>query len=378
MKQTLCMAGALLFALCFPAADALAHPAWGIVVDGHRQIYFSDLENIWKIDASGRLTKFRAGVSGKHTHDLMLGWDGNLYGEDLSYEPATGRYTSSIWRMTLAGEFAYILGPTMEPPKGASIWRDRAGNMYSALWKSNQEHELVILKRSPEGKLTTLFGDAETAGKLRQEVLYSIGGMSFGPDGSLYLTDGPSVRKISATGAVTTILDHLSAEKPSDNPMGSGGEGRLLGLAVDGQGNIFAADYSNRRVLKIGPDGKSATALQTEAPWSPAGVAVTGDALYTLEVGFMPPRTYIGPRVRRLSSDGKAKVLAVVGETQTATGNEGSGEGDAASAAVQAQGISGRARRLRETLIIATVCIFMLALVVWLVKRRSRSLKSEV
>jgi hypothetical protein len=40
-----------------------AHPAWGIVVDRNNQIYFSDIETVWRIDAQGKLTVFRAGVS---------------------------------------------------------------------------------------------------------------------------------------------------------------------------------------------------------------------------------------------------------------------------------------------------------------------------
>lgn len=90
--------------LCaFLAGRVSAHPAWGIVVDRNNQIYFSDLETIWKVDARGKLTVFRAGVSGRHAHELSIGEDGNLYGADNSYEPSTRRFFSAVWKMTPAG-----------------------------------------------------------------------------------------------------------------------------------------------------------------------------------------------------------------------------------------------------------------------------------
>jgi hypothetical protein len=311
--------------------------------------------------------------------------DGNLYGEDLSYEPATQRYTSSLWKMTPAGELTYILAPTTDPPQGMSLWRDRDGNMYSALWKSNSEHELLILKRTPDGRVSTLLGSPEAVSRLRQDVLYSLGGMAFGRDGSLYLTDGLSVRKLTMDGTVTTLTRNLTVEQPADNPMGSGPEIRLLGLAVDAQGNVLTADYSNRRVLKIAPGQEAATLMRTEPPWSPAGVAVSGSDLYILEVGFTPPRTYIGPRVRKLSSDGEITVLAIVGEGQkisegeTSTGetNETGENVESASAGnIGREHVIGR--RLLYALLAAGAALLALFLIIRRARRRVWSRESGV
>ncbi|HEV7857709.1 MAG TPA: hypothetical protein VGO91_03595 [Pyrinomonadaceae bacterium] len=386
MKRALIITMTAIFVVCaLMIVDALAHPSWGIVVDRHHQVYFSDLENIWKIDAQGRLKMFRHGVSGKHTHDLRMDEDGNLYGEDLSYEPATQRYTSSLWKMTPAGELTYILAPTTDPPQGMSLWRDRDGNMYSALWKSNSEHELLILKRTPDGRVSTLLGSPEAVSRLRQDVLYSLGGMAFGRDGSLYLTDGLSVRKLTMDGTVTTLTRNLTVEQPADNPMGSGPEIRLLGLAVDAQGNVLTADYSNRRVLKIAPGQEAATLMRTEPPWSPAGVAVSGSDLYILEVGFTPPRTYIGPRVRKLSSDGEITVLAIVGEGQkisegeTSTGetNETGENVESASAGnIGREHVIGR--RLLYALLAAGAALLALFLIIRRARRRVWSRESGV
>src|SRR3954464_2727058 len=98
---------------CFALATrAHARPPWGIVADGRGRIYFSALETIWKVDERGRLNVFRPGVEGRHTHELTLGEDGNLYGEDLTYEPAGERWITAVWKMTPSGELSYLLAPT--------------------------------------------------------------------------------------------------------------------------------------------------------------------------------------------------------------------------------------------------------------------------
>src|SRR6185437_13328769 len=112
------------------AVNVSAHPAWGIALDRNNQIYFSDIETIWKIDAQGKLTVFRAGVSGRHVHEINLGEDGNLYGVDNSYEPATQRFIAALWTITPDGKFSYLVAPTSDPPKGMTNWKDAAGNRY--------------------------------------------------------------------------------------------------------------------------------------------------------------------------------------------------------------------------------------------------------
>jgi hypothetical protein len=354
-----------IIALCtLTTGRAWAHPAWGIVVDRDNQVYFSDLETIWKIDAQGKLAVFRAGVRGRHTHELALDESGNLYGDELTYEPAAQRYFSAIWKMRPGGDFAYILAPTNSPPKGMSIWRDRDGNTYSASWKSNSEHETLIFKRTPDGKVLTLLGSGETADKFRQVVLYSVGGMSFGGDGFLYVADGASIRKVEMNGAVTTLISNLAPEKSSNSSTGKSAATHLLGITVDAEGSVFAADHDNRRVLKIAPGGKVTTLLRAEESWSPAGVAFRNGSLYILEYGSTPPNKTNGVRVRKLSSDGKVTLLATVGESE--------------KAAVAANPISEKIEPASETkttvpyaLIGAIAGVFALTVIVWRVRRKT-------
>lgn len=294
--------------------NAQAHPPWGIVVDRQGQVYFSDLETIWKLDARGKLSVIRTGVTGRHTHELTIDEEGNLFGEEQTYQPATQRYLSALWKITPAGNFNYVLAPTDDPPKGMSIWRDRQGNMYSAVWKSNAEHDTMIFQRTPDGRVNTLLGNAEIARRFHQAVLYSIGGMSFAEDGTLYIADGPNVRKVTTDGAVTTVASNIMWESPSNDSEGRSAVTRLLGLAVDAQGDVFVADTDNRRILKITHDDKTTTLVCAEQSWSPSGVALRNGDLYILEFGFTPPSKTDGVRVRKLSSDGKIITIAAIGE----------------------------------------------------------------
>lgn len=296
--------------LIFFSINISAHPPWGIVVGNQGQVYVSDLETVWKIDAQGRQSVFRAGLSGRHTHELTIDEAGNLYGEDLSYEPSTQRYTTAIWKITPAGSFSYVLAPTGNPPKGMSIWRDRNGNTYLTQWNNNSDQQVFLLKRTPNGDVTTLIGSRKNGDEFRQVVLYDIGGMAFGTDGSLYLTDRANIQKVTMAGEITTMARNIAAES-SPNQNGQSSNTSLMGLTVDASGNVYAADFGNRRVLKIMPNGSITTLLRAEESWSPTGVAFRNGELYILESG----NAANNPRVRKLSSDGKVSVLAIIGNS---------------------------------------------------------------
>ena len=361
------------------AETASAHPATGIVVDRAGNVYFSDLETIWKLDAKGQKTVFRAGVNGRHVHELSLDDQGNVYGADVSYNPANQTWPSAIWKMTPEGKFTYLLEPTENPPRGMSIWRDRSGNMYLIDQNNHTRKQTLVLRRAPDGNIRTLAGSAygHKDGSGVAAHFGSVGGMAFGPDGSLYLADTNSVRRVSLEGVVTTIAKDLNFKGPEDRPTLFGGaHGNLAGLTVDANGTVYVADAGNRRLLKIMADGSVDVVYRAEPPFFPNGVfaSASGD-IYVLEVGFALPNVSSGPRVRRLSR-GKNEIIAVVGSdaplgTKAAVVKQ---VGSSAEAVIEFFYLGGRTRTL---IILLGVGLIASSLVVWKRKRRGPTKRYE-
>lgn len=350
------------------APQARAHPAWGIAVDRQGQVYFSDLEIVWKIDAQGRLSVFRAGVGGRHIHDLNTDDAGNLYGADNSYEPATRRFFSALWKMTPTGGFSYLLAPTDDPPAGTSIWRDREGNTYHAA--NHPGRELLVLKRTPGGNVNVLVGSGDAAREYRQGVPYSVGGMALDAAGTLYFTHGANASKVTLDGAVTALARNLPVETTAGQTTGGGSPTQLFGIAVDAQGNAFVADYGNRRVLRITPDGQSTTLLRAEESWFPTGVAMRGSELYILENGHTLTYAPTGTRVRKLSPDGSVSLLAVVGENSNPGGGSISSSVVESSSGESSERKSESRRGALALLLGAATAIFALTMIVRGVRRR--------
>src|SRR6476661_1128092 len=130
--------------LALLAAAASAHPTWGIAADARGQVWFSQLESVWKIDTRGGLHLVRPAVEGRHVHELRLDAAGNLVGEELGYESDTQTYRSAIWEITPSGASHYLLAPTTTPPVGYGIWSDGAGNRYQVQWDDNERRNLLV------------------------------------------------------------------------------------------------------------------------------------------------------------------------------------------------------------------------------------------
>jgi cysteine-rich repeat protein len=110
-------------------------------------------------------------------------------------------------------------------------------------------------------------------------------------DGSLYFTDGVFVRRIDASGAVTTVAGNGTVGYSGDGGPATSAQLNLpIGLAVDGLGNLYIADLYNSRIRRVDTagiittiagngnfgysgDGGPATSAQLSGP---TGVAVDG------------------------------------------------------------------------------------------------------
>jgi len=355
------------------STKASAHPASGIVLDRAGNIYFSDLETIWKIDTNRRLSIFRAGVRGRHVHELSIDEQDNIYGADISYE--SQKWISDVWKMTPNGKFEYLQEPTDKPPRAMSIWRDHDGNNYFIDQNNHTKTQTLLLRRSPDGQVITLaggrYGNAD--GKGTSARFSSVGNLAFGPDGSLYLSDGATVRRVTMDGTVVTVARDLDVRTSEDKPALFGGSyGSLAGVAVDVAGNVYVADAENRRLFKINRGGTTQVLLRTDPPYFPNGVvAGPGGNIYVLEVGFTLPASWSGPRVRKLAANGKSEILATVGEESGANlkGTIARGAGASAESFLSFLVVG---KRIKYGIIILSASVLGAGAIVWQRRRKQR------
>src|ERR1051325_6751626 len=221
MKRILIISITAIISMCvLPANSAAAHPAWGLVVDRQGQIYFSDIEAIWKIDRQGNLSVFRPGVSGRHVHNITIDAENNIYGVDNTYDPQTETYPRALWKMTPKGEFSYLVPMTNNLPIGSSVWRDSSGNTYSVEPSNSEKKETKIMKRTPDVTVSLFAGGkfGYVDGQKDKAEFSVITDMAFGRDDAIYLTDADKVRKIDKSGTVTTIYRGDVSPKNQHNP----------------------------------------------------------------------------------------------------------------------------------------------------------------
>ena len=279
---------------CVLSTRASAHPGSGIVVDREGQIYFVDTgSGVWKIDTHGTLTRH----PGLAYHWMTIDVDGRFANVRLP--------SGSTWGITQAGA-----NPTLILASDFPIAVGRDGNLYYPL--PGPDGRVQVIRLMPSGHtsvLATLPAETES-GPLR-----FLNGIAAGPDGSIYYTENNAIRKITAQGQVSTVMAGIPLAGCAPIP-GAGADYRplLRGLDVDARGTVYVAASGCGSVMKVTPDGQVSTILQLQSPWSPTGVVVSGSDLYVLEYLHTASdnrRDWL-PRVRKISPDGKAAIIASV------------------------------------------------------------------
>jgi sugar lactone lactonase YvrE len=146
----------------------------------------------------------------------------------------------------------------------SGIAADRAGNLYVADTFNN-----TIRKITATGVVTTLAGTAGVTGSADGSGAAAQFSFPFGialdPAGNLYVADtfNHTIRKITATGVVTTLAGTAGVRGSAD---GSGAAAQFSfpqGIAADAVGNLYVADEGNGTIRKITPAGVVTTLAGT-------------------------------------------------------------------------------------------------------------------
>ena len=264
-------------------------------------------------------------------HGLAVDSDGNLYIADVSNHRIR-RVDPSGTITTIAGTgtrgYSGDNGPAVRAqlqfPSGVAV--DRAGNLYIADTNNRR-----IRQVDPSGIITTFAGTGEEGpsgdgGPAVQAAIGTTERVTVDHTGNLYFSVGSqfSIRRVDPSGTITTYARDAGGFGSDVGDGGPAVEASLkapVGVAVDGEGNLYIADMGNDRIRRVDPSGIITTfagigedggGLGDGGPAveaslvEPQGVAVGGEGnLYIADTG--------NDRIRRVDSSGTITTIAGTG-----------------------------------------------------------------
>lgn len=257
-----------------PAATARFSSPMGVVPDSAGNLYVADYNNhlIRKITPDGEVETI-AGVGGAsgfldgNGHLLNAAFYSNPGG--IAIAPGNTAYVADtgnnlIRRINEDGTVTTLAGSTngtgvadgngtaarFNAPGGLTA--DGAGNLYVA---DSANH--TIRKITPGGDVTTFAGTRLIAGSADGQGTAATfaypSGVAADSGGNLYVADyeNHAIRKITQTGIVSTLAGSPGTPGSAD---GMGTTARFnypRGVAVDGAGTLYIADYGNHTVRRV-------------------------------------------------------------------------------------------------------------------------------
>jgi len=273
-----------LAALLLISATAFAHPGVGIVLDSHGNVFYTDLKQVWRIAPDGQKT---VAVPNVHTHELYVDGADNLYGEHLWYNgERLDTWGSRVWRRSPDGRVVDVVPAHPGFNDNYSFVRDRSGSEYFA----DRTHNNAVQVRGQDGAMRVL-----ARGNFRD-----IRWMTVTPDGTVYFIDRVDLIRVTPEGRVVTVARHLSS-----------GSGRhaVMGLWIDRQRNVYAADYSGSKVKRVDPNGRVTVVARSPFPWGPTGGAFDrAGNLWLLEYNILN-----AARARKITVPARTSGLASTG-----------------------------------------------------------------
>ena len=284
------------------------------------------------LSVTGSEVTFAALRAGEGTITITaIGSDGTRATRNIPVRVEEAVLALSYTIDTLAGN-SHVLdgGPAtrawLESPRGVAV--DAIRNLYIA----DPDHHRVRKVDAGTGAISTIAGTGAhgysgDGGPATQAQLGEPVGVAVDGEGNVYIADSdyPGIRKVDAgTGAISTIAGTgIRGHGGDGGPATQAQLGEPVGVAVDGEGNVYIADSDYRRIRRVdaakgtistiagtggwgdGGDGGSATQAEFR---NPSGVAVDGSGnLYIGDEG--------NHRVRKVeASTGTINTIAGTGE----------------------------------------------------------------
>lgn len=138
-------------------------------------------------------------------------------------------------------------------PIGLAV--DKTGNLFIA-----DTYNDSIRKVTTEGVVTTVAGTGAPGyndGQATEAMFDTPSGVAVDKDGNLFVADtgNRAIRKISASGEVTTIAGSASGGSGNEEPRLD----RPVGISITHDGFLFISDIDSGRIIRITPEGQSQT-----------------------------------------------------------------------------------------------------------------------
>jgi hypothetical protein len=264
---------------CTASASLEAHPGIGIVADSRGNVFYTDLHQVLKIDAAGRVS---VAVPGVHTHELFIDSQDNLFGEHLWYEgDATKQWGHRVWKRSPDGQILDVIPATRGFRTEFEFVRDAGGNQY---WVGDASGDAANTR-------TTLF--LRTPAGQRRIVargLVNARWIAAGPSRAIYVVDDRQIKRVTPDGRVQVVSPRLVTGFFADF---------IGGVTADDHGDIYVANYGAGTVDRIRPDGSLTVFARSRGRFGPCGVLVRGDDVWVLEFAMID-----AVRVRRFARDG--------------------------------------------------------------------------
>jgi sugar lactone lactonase YvrE len=269
-----------------PATRAsLAYPT-DVVVDGQGNLYIADRNNnrIRKVSSLGIMTTVMGtGESGYNGDNeiasestlhlpfaLALSLDGKLVIVDRNHFRVRGMDLKSHSITTLAGNGDFWFrgdggpgtGATLDSPSGMAV--DSRGHV---IFSDKMHNRLRLIDE--KGFIFTFAGTGNQGnegdgGTALEASLFLPGAVAVGPKNNIYFVSpqGSSkfVRKIDPQGRITRFAGNgVLGDEGDGGPAVRASFGVIQDIAVDGQGNVYLADLTNRKVRKVNTQGVVST-----------------------------------------------------------------------------------------------------------------------
>ncbi len=288
----------LAFAPCF---HSIAHPAWGIVVDKHKNIYFADIVHngrgsVWKLNPDGKLELL---LGDFHAHNVSIDKEGNLYtahGEGnhtMLRLPPNGKIDTLISTTDIK---AFFGGNCTYSPNGEILF-----SIHNRIWAIDKEGNKRQASEHIFKWTQTIYADEE--------------GNIYAPD--IKIGKG-SLVKIDSNGKSYTIATNLYSKL--DRPINPH-QDVLLGITKGCDDHIYIAETAGQRIIKILEDGQTETFYKSDGDWFPCGIDFFAGDAYILESRF-GKNGLVGPRITLITEQGKKSILFEYGKTQPVSNTE--------------------------------------------------------